>query len=134
MLYEDENGYRDEVIRLMEERGAHVQRHEDKFFNYVPDLSFGYREREGWVEVKFQQKMPKSLRTTGLTFGQLSWLKKRRLHGPGFCFVLVGTPIGHSELVLTRDSVHLESNITSVGVQYASLPDAVESILFEHYR
>lgn len=72
----------------------HAQRHEDKFQPGIPDVDYGYRGVNGWIELKVAQEWwPKrggplpSLWSTD----QVRWLKRRWEHG-GPVFSLIQVP------------------------------------------
>lgn len=69
-----------------------VQRHEDKYWSDVPDLSFSCRGVDGWIELKVTMTKPaanKSFDVTHLTPGQRQWLVRHGQAGAGHCFALV---------------------------------------------
>jgi hypothetical protein len=108
--FSDEDEYRDALIREMRNRGWHVQRHEDRFASYIPDLSYAGDGRDGWLEVKFCTRVPVTLSgLRSLTMGQLNWLKQRRMYGGTRCSIAIGTPDGYGYLVPALPKVTLKS-------------------------
>ena len=88
----DELRYKHHVCDLLRAMGADVQQHEDKIENFIPDLSYAIGNIDGWIEVKYLRKTPKTLADLGhLTIGQIEWLKKRGKHGSGQCWLLIGS-------------------------------------------
>lgn len=93
VLFGSELDYKNKLIQLLRERGAHVQRHEDRHENYVPDLSFGLHDVDFWMEVKYCKIPPIKLSSIDhYTVGQRDWLTQRAKTGAGFCFLLLGLP------------------------------------------
>lgn len=94
MSYKNEDEFRDALQGAMEAHGFGVQRHEDKLYNFIPDLSFGVaRHYDGWIEVKWKNEMPPKLDAIDhWTRGQERWLESRGAKGSGNCFLVVGTP------------------------------------------
>jgi hypothetical protein len=85
--------YKHRIIGVMGALGFDVQAHEDKLYNFIPDLSFAFGGRDGWIEVKYAQRPPKTLGSIShYTYGQQQWLIDRGANGSGSCFLLVGTP------------------------------------------
>jgi hypothetical protein len=80
-----EKQFKKDVVDVLEYRGFHVQRHEDKYETGIPDLSYGRDGINGWIEVKWERLKfePK----------QPLWLSKRAMTG-GHVFVLQGLPGG----------------------------------------
>ena len=70
----------------------HVQSHEDRYSEGIPDLSYGAQAVNGWIELKQIDKWP--TKADGLakpkkfTPAQVNWLVRRGKKA-GFCFVLV---------------------------------------------
>ncbi len=69
-----------------------AQRHEDEYAVGVPDVSFGARGVQGWIELKQIPRWP-SKTTTLIKLGhfkkeQRAWLKIRQIHGD-LCWMLL---------------------------------------------
>lgn len=91
-MYRDETAYKNALSAQLVEWGWDVQRHEDKYCRFIPDMSFAAHGADGWIEVKYLKvKAPKLFKIEHLTAGQLSWLETRARMGRSLCFVLVGT-------------------------------------------
>lgn len=107
--------YKHEFMELMRGRGFRVQAHEDIISKFISDLSFSGAGIDGWIEIKYCEKAPKSLGSIPhYTYGQQEWLTSRGAVGGGHCYLLVGTPIGHflwrySVLGVARDLPWSES-------------------------
>lgn len=94
--FHDEADYKRELIALLSGQDWLLQAHEDKLDNFIPDLSFSASKIDGWIEVKWQDKIPPSLNEIHhWTWGQQTWLERRGEKGAGNCFLLVGTPEGN---------------------------------------
>lgn len=69
-----------------------VQSHEDRFSLGIPDLSYGARGVNGWIELKQVRKWPKRAETnvdlSHFTSNQVNWLRRRGKKA-GNCFVLI---------------------------------------------
>lgn len=67
-------------------------RHEDLIGSGVPDVSFGYRGNNGWIELKYLKKFPvratTRIRIPHLTGAQCNWLINRNVKG-GNCWILI---------------------------------------------
>jgi len=67
-------------------------RHEDSIGSGVPDVSFGYREKNGWIELKYLKKFPArestTIRIPHLTKAQCNWLINRNVKGRN-CWILI---------------------------------------------
>lgn len=88
--------YKHELVKLMRGCGFRVQEHEDMISKFIPDLSFSGAGIDGWIEIKYCEKAPKSLGSIPhYTYGQQEWLTSRGAVGGGHCYLLVGTPIGN---------------------------------------
>lgn len=88
--------YKRDIISLFKGRGWGVQSHEDMISNFIPDLSVGFGGVDGWVELKYTAKPPKSLDSIHhYTRGQQDWLIERGKRGSGHCYLLVGTAHYH---------------------------------------
>ena len=88
---ENEKTLRKYIVDLLSSTG-HIQRHEDKNESGIPDLSYGIKGTNGWIELKYKKTWPKKL-TTPVKFDhftnkQKTWLKKRGQEG-GHCYVLI---------------------------------------------
>lgn len=87
--------YKHELVQLMRGCGFKVQEHEDMISKFIPDLSFSGAGIDGWIELKYIDRAPKSLGSIPhYTYGQQEWLVSRGAVGGGHCYLLVGTPIG----------------------------------------
>jgi len=88
--------YKHDVMAILKGLGWKVQAHEDMISNFIPDLSFGFAGADGWIELKWVDKLPKSLNAIHhYTHGQQDWLIQRGKRGAGHCYLLVGTPHYH---------------------------------------
>jgi hypothetical protein len=95
--WRDEKEYKRDFAEAMRYYGMQTQEHEDKFANFIPDLSFANGGIEGWIEVKYCHDMPKTLDSLEhWTAGQEQWLVERGRAGTGWSFLLVGTPQIHA--------------------------------------
>lgn len=69
-----------------------AQSHEDRYSVGIPDLSYGARGVNGWIELKRVLKWPKMPETPvkidHLTANQVNWLKKRGRRA-GHCYILI---------------------------------------------
>lgn len=83
-----ENSFKKSLVRIMGTRW-HVQSHEDKYSLGIPDISFGARGVNGWIELK-QARESKTgiIKPQKFTAPQINWLGRRQRHG-GNCFVMV---------------------------------------------
>ncbi len=91
----NEGQYQKDVIAALEARGWAVQAHNDEA-NFIPDLSFSANYVDGWIELKWADKLPKTLGSIKhWTKGQEEWLSKRGRAGSGHCYLLLGTPKLH---------------------------------------
>lgn len=77
-------------------RGFHIQWHEDRIENDIPDVSFGFAGVDGWMEFKFIDNTPKMFNLSGFTEGQRRWLTERGEKGRGAVFLVVGTSKGRT--------------------------------------
>lgn len=78
----------------------HAQRHEDKYAEGIPDVSFGCRTINGWIELKCIAEWPQNKHTVvpvPITPIQKQWLFDRRFHAKNI-FVLLR--VGRSEFLL----------------------------------
>ena len=89
-----------------------VQRHEDKYSQGVPDLSFGIQGINGWIELKIMPKYPKNMNRPFMirhfTPYQKNWLKKRQKYG-GNCWLLLR--IEDDFLLFKGDNVERLGNV-----------------------
>lgn len=72
----------------------HCQRHEDRFTTGIPDVSFGIKGKDGWIELKVIPKPPRNLLAPfdllDLSVDQRNWMNARTAHGgQDRCFVFV---------------------------------------------
>lgn len=77
-----ETATRNKIMKFLESRQCHCQKHEDKFSSGIPDLSFASPAtgREGWIEFKQLDKQPARNSTKiklGLTNHQKNWIAQR---------------------------------------------------------
>lgn len=110
---------------MLVERKCHVQAHEDKQVNFIPDLSFAVGGHDFWLEVKYCKEMPKTLGSIAhYTRGQQEWLTNRNEAGGSRCYLLVGLP--PCELLLPASSLDrlrtrsIEDAMTA-GARFTSL-------------
>ena len=88
--------YKNKIVAALSAQGYKVQRHEDKHENFIADLSFSGNYVDGWIEVKYCARVPRSLHAIEhWTKGQEDWLRERGSVGSGHCYLLVGTPKLH---------------------------------------
>lgn len=70
-------------------QNAHATRHEDKFNLGIPDVSYGLKGVNGWIELKAYKKWPKRVvKFSNFKPWQRRWLKRRGKAG-GNCFVML---------------------------------------------
>lgn len=71
----------------------HVQRHEDKHSEDIPDVSFAARGVDGFLELKTLAKWPVKpntpVRIAHLTGGQVNWMEERGAAGNGHVYLLL---------------------------------------------
>ncbi len=86
-----ENALKKYLVKIMGTRW-HVQSHEDRYSEGIPDLSFGVVGANGWIELKQVEKWPVRANTVvkpkKFTPAQANWLLRRGKKA-GFCYVLV---------------------------------------------
>jgi hypothetical protein len=82
---ESEADFKAMVIRGLEFSGFHTQKHEDRYGLGIPDLSYGVKWVNGWIEFKWASWQ--------LERTQPRWLRQRALSG-GHTFLLRGDPDG----------------------------------------
>lgn len=83
-----ENDFKSSLVSDLKPR-MDVQSHEDSFSTGIPDLSYGLRGVNGWIELK-QIKYKtgtKLIKPAKYTPQQVNWLKRRGKHA-GHCFVM----------------------------------------------
>lgn len=125
--------YKKGVVAALIARNWSVQMHEDKLSNFIPDLSFGANFVDGWIEVKWQDRAPKTLHDIKhFTAGQEDWLIKRQRAGNGHCYLLVGTPRIHliwkaHHLPEVRKMAWAKARAFA-AIEAASVPDLVLSM------
>jgi hypothetical protein len=82
----------DAVARTMD-RYWDAQRHEDKYSDGIPDVSFAYRGTDGWLELKVIPRFPKNedhpISIPHLRPAQVNWMEKRARWGNGKVFMLL---------------------------------------------
>lgn len=104
-----EDEFKARLIAAFSFEGVFTQEHEDKDSNFIPDLSFAGKGKDGWIEVKYCPETPAKLSSIRhYTRGQELWLRNAGMNGSGYCFLVVGTPDVHAawrwqDLVLVRD-------------------------------
>lgn len=92
----NEDRYRREVMAGLKGHKWKVQDHEDMFHKFIPDVSFSVGGKDGWIELKYVQKFPRTLgHIEHYTTGQQEWLMTRGAAGAGHCYLWVGTPHLH---------------------------------------
>lgn len=77
-----ETATRNKVMKWLESKGCHCQKHEDALSVGIPDLSFGSPKtaRDGWIEFKQRDKPPVRPSTPvelKLTHDQKTWIALR---------------------------------------------------------
>lgn len=86
-----ENPFKKYLVRIMGTRW-HVQSHEDKYSDGIPDLSFGMSGVSGWIELKAipwpNTKHNPTLKPKRYTNIQVNWINRRGKKS-GCCFVFV---------------------------------------------
>lgn len=88
--------YQDKLLTALHSRGWKTQVHDDKCCPFIPDLSFAAHGVDGWIEVKWLNKLPKTMgHIRHFTFGQEQWLKKVGMFGSGHCFLWIGSKDKH---------------------------------------
>lgn len=113
--------YKHELMALLRGLKFKVQDHEDMIQPFIPDLSFSFARTDGWIEVKYVDKLPASLGAIKhFTYGQQQWLVNRGMAGSGHCYLLVGTPGGHylwrwSALGAVRDEPWAEATARAMS-------------------
>ncbi len=77
------------VTQELKSRGLwHACRHEDGVTVGVPDMSYGYKGRCGWIEFKSIHRWPvRRVRVRDLTIHQVRWLEDRGTAG-GSCWIM----------------------------------------------
>lgn len=86
-----ENRLKKHIVDKMGSRWD-VQSHEDQFSVGIPDLSYGARGINGWIELKRILSWPKRPETPvkieHFTANQVSWLRRRGKKA-GHCYILI---------------------------------------------
>ena len=94
--FKNELEYKGISIIYLQAKGYMMQAHEDSNSKFIADLSFSGMCVDGWIEVKWCAKAPKTVGSIEhWTKGQEEWLRLRGQQGSGHCYLLVGTPIRH---------------------------------------
>ena len=92
----------------------HAQRHEDVAGVGIPDVSYGLRGADGWLELKVLPDWPVRpstiVRIHHFTSAQRAWLKLRGSAGGGRCFLFLR--VQDEFLLLSHEHVHLEDVYT----------------------
>lgn len=92
----NEQDYKVDAMGILRALGWKTQHHEDMLVKFIPDVSFGFAGVDGWIEMKYADKTPRSLGSIPhYTHGQQDWLISRGSKGSGHCYLWVGTPLGH---------------------------------------
>lgn len=92
-----------------------AQRHEDRFFNYISDVSYATMGRGGWIELKVGaiprvgHPLAKDAQPTP---GQREWLINRSAHNGGGCFSLARLG-GRNGMWLLTPSCSLSDMLTA---------------------
>lgn len=88
-----ELNYKKRVASALSGINWSTQFHEDKIEKYIADMSWSANFVDGWFEVKYCARAPKTLGSIDhWTIGQERWLIERGRKGAGHCYLLVGTP------------------------------------------
>lgn len=86
-----ENALKKHLVKIMGTRW-HVQSHEDRYSEGIPDLSFGVIGANGWLELKqvnsWPMKAESLVKPKKFTPAQVNWLLRRGKKA-GSCYVLV---------------------------------------------
>jgi hypothetical protein len=111
--------YRKRLMALLEEQGISCQSHEDKFTKYVPDLSWAGHRTDGWIEVKYQERAPKTLASIHhWTMGQQNWLINAGQKGSGHCYLWLGTDEEHYVWSWTALAKIRKSDFRNMAVKF----------------
>lgn len=94
------------VIPGLERRGFDVQAHEDRDDIGIPDLSFGYKKVDGWIELKVLRARKKEFVINNFTEQQKEWLIRRGSRGQGACFLMIG--ILSENVIVTLNWMHIK--------------------------
>ena len=112
-----EQEYKRAVANALRTMGWSIQEHEDRQASFIPDLSFGAYGVDGWIEVKYRDRMPPlglgSIRH--YTKGQEDWLIDRAAAGSGQCYLLLGT--AHGSYAWHHSALRNARAATWVGAQ-----------------
>lgn len=131
-VYTDEADYQRSLQLHLEARGWRTQAHEDRFMNFIPDVSFAAHSMDGWVEVKYCKRRPATIGSIPhYTRGQEKWLRDFGATGSGHCYLLVGSP--HEHLLLRWDLLKdarpmTWSDALKIGVTRDSLTEMVAAM------
>ena len=85
--------------------GGEATRHEDTYLAGIPDISYGLRKVNGWIESKYINKWPKArrgvVRFRRYTTKQRNWTIRRQKAG-GHCYIilLIGKDIKSREFII----------------------------------
>jgi hypothetical protein len=86
-----ENVLKKYLVNIMGTRW-HVQSHEDRYSEGIPDLSYGVPGAGGWIELKQVEKWPVKaeslVKPKKFTPAQVNWLLRRGKRA-GFCYILI---------------------------------------------
>jgi hypothetical protein len=91
------------VCVRLRELGFDVQRHEDALSAGIPDISYGWRNADGWLELKSLGEWPKRAETPvnlGIRPEQVNWLMRRGRAGSGRAWLLARVGADQTHLLL----------------------------------
>ena len=115
----DEARYQRDVVLGLQANGFVVQPHDEKCVKNVPDFSFAGSGVDGWVELKWLNTQPKTLRhIRHFTDGQRQWLIDTGKAGSGNCYLWVGG-LNMPHVIISHQ--HLLSKY--VGIPFTSMID-----------
>lgn len=98
-----ERNHKEVFCAALSMRGFHIQWHEDRFENDIPDVSFGFGGVDGWMEFKFVDRAPRMFSLPKFTGGQQSWLIERGTKGKGATFLVIGMANGRTIIYHWRE-------------------------------
>lgn len=88
-FFEYEKVLRRVVMQTLDRLGAHVTNHEDSWSAGIPDLSYGYKGTDGWIELKAARCEDGKRVTLGFRPNQVFWMRRRAETGNGRVWGLV---------------------------------------------
>jgi hypothetical protein len=92
----NEADYKEQIVDLLQFHGFHVETHEDKRKNYIPDVSASGCGKHIWIEVKYADRVPVTLDSIPhYTRGQQNWLAQRNSLPGSPTFLWLGTREEH---------------------------------------